>query len=774
MGRFRLRKWGPATNAHYRLILVGLLAAVFAVGLAASYLVHHAANEAIRGSRMLLQETYADSRALERFKTDLLLHERQAYHAYGAIRPDALRDRQAELARRIEQRWSKLGDWGLDADQRTYLISHWRALRAQTRKLYRNLSAADTDWDDARAQLAALHQRRLSMEPLLDHFGRMLEQQAKDGTTRNLANLQYMSRLVAVYTGVIFLIAAAVAGVLWRLARISRTNKALAELPNRNPNPVLTLDGAGVVTYANPGAMAFARRISEGTQSAIDLLPSDLLDAITQSSRGTRDAEVGEHVLQYEWEWLADLGRYHVYIVDVTERRQAEDRLRHLAYEDAITGLPNREGLLEVIRVRLGGYEPSVLTVRLERFDTLLAQHGFQAADELLANAAEALQEAAVAALGKDTVVGRLDGPLFGVVAPPSVSYAMVEKLLERLPREIQTACHRFQTGYRIGVRLPEDEEEGNGASARLKEANAALLAAERSDTTRIVLHDLALETAEAERARVEAYLRDALRTERGLQAYLQPKLDLASRKVVGAELLARWEDPELGRVSPGQFIPVAEQSGLILELGEWVLERAMRILREWQTDPEMAHARLAINVAAPELRQPEWASQVLQRMTAFGVPGSRLEVEVTERIVAGSEDWATVTNLRRLRSAGVHVSIDDFGTGYSSLAYIHRLPINGVKIDKQFVDSLPADNGERPLARVIVEMAEGLGLETVAEGVENEAQEETLAAMGCHQVQGFLFARPMPPGEFSHYLKTRNAERVRSLENGEGPHEGA
>jgi EAL domain-containing protein (putative c-di-GMP-specific phosphodiesterase class I) len=176
--------------------------------------------------------------------------------------------------------------------------------------------------------------------------------------------------------------------------------------------------------------------------------------------------------------------------------------------------------------------------------------------------------------------------------------------------------------------------------------------------------------------------------------------------------------------------------------------------LTEWQDEPAVAESQLAFNVAPPELYDPAWAEDVLVRLQRAGVDPDRLEVEVTERVLAGPEGSVSVDNLARLRAAGVAVSVDDFGTGYSSLAYIHRLPINRVKIDKQFVDPLPIGTQGVSLARVIVEMAEGLGLETIAEGVEHQPQAETLRAMGCGYAQGFLYARPMPAADFPAFAR--------------------
>jgi EAL domain-containing protein (putative c-di-GMP-specific phosphodiesterase class I) len=756
---------------RYRVLLVALIGGVLLLGLGASWLVRDAAREVANSSQQLVQQAFADMRALEALREDLLRHERLAYEAYGAVRPGDLNGRQNQLARRIEGRWARLPEWGLKPQQVATLERHWSKIREQTRRLYDNLRAENTGWEAARSQLATMQEHRQAMRPILRSLNQDLEARAESANSRNRANLDFMARLVTAYTVAILLIAAAVAWILWRLVRASRANRALAEFPHRNPNPVLTLDRTGVVRYANPAAREFAAHLEGAPASPQALFSPETTRRIQRARSGSLEAEHGSRVCRFEWEWLPDLARFHVYVRDVTERRRAEERLRRMAYEDPVTGLPNRSGLLEVLETRLGSGPAGVLTVSLERFDQLTTQYGFEAADAFLSQVGAALGEVAADCLEAGAVVGRLDGPLFGVVASHrGLGSDLAEALLARLPREVQAGGALFQAVYRIGVRPPRASDGAGDGAHLLRDANAALVAAERSEQGRVVEHDEALRAAEDERARVEARLRQALREERGLQAYVQPKLRLDDGAVVGGELLARWNDPDLGWVSPGQFIPVAEQSGLIAELGDWVLERAVGLLARWQARPATQGAHLAVNVAAPELYDPGFADRVLRLLSEWSVPGQLLEVEVTERVLAGPEDWVTVTNLRQLRAAGVAVSVDDFGTGYSSLAYINRLPISHVKVDKQFVDALPASGGARSLAGVIVDMASALGLGTVAEGVETEDQAAELSAMGCHQVQGFLYARPMPAADFPAFLEARNSGPVSVSEPGDRP----
>ncbi|MFA9461376.1 putative bifunctional diguanylate cyclase/phosphodiesterase [Thiohalorhabdus sp. Cl-TMA] len=745
---------------RYRAVLYVLILAILAVGLVASLLVRQAAQDTSRSSRALVREAMGQTRALDAFRTRLLEHERLAYEAYGAVEPDRLAGRQQSVRREISERWPRLSGWGLSRERVARLAEHWSIIRAQSRRLFANLRSPETDWDAARAQLAAMTEHREAMALHLEALQQQLEDRAMAADADNRDNLAFMSRLVTLYAVVIFLIALAVGWVLWRIRSIARENQALAEFPRRNPDSVLTLDGSGRVTYSNPGADRLAGALIGPGAHGGDLLDEATRTAVLERREGSREVERGGRILRIEWGWLADLQKYHLYARDITERRRAENRLRRMAYEDAPTGLPNRQWLLEVLDAR---HRPGVLLVGLDRFGVKVAQGGYQAAYAMLAEVGEALRHAVMERFGAETVVARIDGALFGVVPGDGAALdrADMDSLLAALPREVRTGYALFHTDYRLGVRSFRDGDERAAPADLLRDANTALVSSKRHRISRIVRHDIALRESEDHKARMEAGLREALQRNRGLRLFIQPQVRLSDWTMTGGEFLLRWEDPELGSVPPSQFIPAAEQSGLIVDLGKWVLDQAVAWLAEWNQGAVVPGLYGAVNVAAPELHDPAWAEGVLERLRRHGVAGSALEVEVTERVLAGPEGGATVANLQHLRQAGVRVAVDDFGTGYSSLAYIHRLPIDSVKIDKQFVDPLPAPEGTTPLASVILEMAAGMGLETVAEGIETAEQGEALDAMGCTYGQGFLYARPVPAETFPDCIRKWNARKA-------------
>jgi EAL domain-containing protein (putative c-di-GMP-specific phosphodiesterase class I) len=270
---------------------------------------------------------------------------------------------------------------------------------------------------------------------------------------------------------------------------------------------------------------------------------------------------------------------------------------------------------------------------------------------------------------------------------------------------------------------------------------------------------DPAMQTALDERSALEASLRVAV--EHGqLRLYYQPQLDSA-RRIIGAEALVRWMHPERGLLLPGEFIPLAEETGLILPIGQWLLETACTQIKAWSAGPATNGLRLAVNVSARQFRQPDFVTQIEQVLARTGADPARLKIELTESLVI--DDVAdTIARMQALKVLGVGFSMDDFGTGFSSLSYLKRLPLDQLKIDRAFVRDLANDLNDAAIVQTIITMGKTLGLDVIAEGVETEAQLERLRTFGCAAFQGFLFARPLPLDEFEEFVQRTNVRTVR------------
>ena len=431
-----------------------------------------------------------------------------------------------------------------------------------------------------------------------------------------------------------------------------------------------------------------------------------------------------------------------------------DEMIRHLAGYDAGTGLPNRALFRERVReasarARRTGRPYAVLTLDLDRFSAVNSALGPAAGDEVLIAVAQRL----TAAMREGDVLARIDGDEFGVLAVDHGStgavVAFAQRLLEALRRPIVAAGRDVRVTASIGVALfPVDGED---ADALLTSASAAVRAARQTGGDAYRFYAGALNAGLERRLMLEADLPVAV--ERGeLRVFYQPKVRLSDGRVTSAEALVRWVHPALGVVGPAEFIPVAEAAGLIGAVGEWVLRDACEQIVAWDA-AGLPQIGLAVNLSPRQIARDGAAEAVLATAAAAGLDARRLEVEITEGVLLENERHAAQV-LSALRAAGVTVALDDFGTGYSSLAYLHRLPVDVVKIDRQFVRGLPGDMGSEAIVAAVIALAGALGLSVVAEGVETEAQRVALAERGCDVAQGFYFGAAMPPIEFAATLK--------------------
>jgi diguanylate cyclase (GGDEF)-like protein/PAS domain S-box-containing protein len=434
-------------------------------------------------------------------------------------------------------------------------------------------------------------------------------------------------------------------------------------------------------------------------------------------------------------------------------RLDSEARLAYLAQFDPLTGLPNRTLLadrfsLMIVQARRRGVSLGVLFIDLDDFKLVNDTQGHAAGDELLKEAARRLQSA----VRDGDTVARISGDEFAVIlsdlARPDDAALVAQKIIDRLSSPVLINAQDVVVTASIGIAtFPAD---GADAEALLSAADAAMYRAKQSGRNAFQFFTADINHRTRARAQLGIELRRALERKEFTLAY-QPKIDLMSGQPCGAEALLRWDHPERGRVAPVEFIPVLEETGLIVPVGEWVLRRACEDLKHWQQlgAPAMP---VAVNLSARQFRQHDLESRIRAIVASAGIKPSLIELEITESQLMHDPDHA-VRMLRALGEAGLRIAIDDFGTGYSSLSYLTRFPLASLKIDRSFVADVLDDEADATIVRTIVDMAHTLGFTVIAEGVERDSQAAFLRALGCEQAQGFLFARPMSADEFSSLI---------------------
>ncbi|MFP4614924.1 MAG: EAL domain-containing protein [Thiohalorhabdus sp.] len=436
---------------------------------------------------------------------------------------------------------------------------------------------------------------------------------------------------------------------------------------------------------------------------------------------------------------------------DVTERLALEERLRRLAYFDPLTGLPNRAHLEERLSQALttGEEGKALILLDLDGFKYLNDTLGHSAGDELLRLVARRLEDQTedsdlVARLGGDEFVLFLDRP-----ADAEEAGRMAETVLGALRRPFQVAGHSFPAGASLGITLfPQD---GREISSLLQHADTAMFEAKKAGGSQYRFFSLSLSRAAAERFYVEKSLRCAL-DDGGVQAHFQPILDLAEGRVVGAEALARCWCPDAGWVSPARFIPVAEETGLIHEVGAQVLEQACAAFRAWW-DAGFPLERVAVNLSPVQLHADSLPARIEGVLARHGLAPRHLELEVTEETLLG-DDPAPLQQLATLQGMGIAIALDDFGTGFSSPAYLKRFPASRMKIDRNFISGIDSDPDNQTILRSLLVLADGFGYRVTAEGVETRAEADYLAGLFCQEVQGFLFGHPQSSADFLETLR--------------------
>jgi len=433
-------------------------------------------------------------------------------------------------------------------------------------------------------------------------------------------------------------------------------------------------------------------------------------------------------------------------LTDITPLRTAEARIRHLAYHDALTGLPNRAALNEQLAAALATCPPSapaLVLIDLYQFKDINDAFGDSVGDALLRAFAYRL---AGAARGSDRVA-RTGGDSFAVLVDDCRDAAAAEAACRRVLALVDAPLVGPSGAVTLGVSVGCAWGEPGLSPAELhRRAEFALYEAKRQPANAFRLYDAALAGEVQARRALEADLRTALAAGDQLDVHYQPVIDAGGHRVVGVEALVRWHHPEQGMIPPLRFIPLAEASGLIVPLGEWVLDRAVAMMVRF---PALS---LAVNLSPIELRSPDLDSRILAILARHGMDPRQLQLEVTESTMLAMDGGVELV-LARLREAGVQLVLDDFGTGYSSLSHLHKLAVDRVKIDQSFVRDLARSKDARAIIQAVLGIGQSLGIGVTAEGVEDELQQSFLRSFGCHEYQGYLFSRPLPAAEAAAFL---------------------
>jgi diguanylate cyclase (GGDEF)-like protein/PAS domain S-box-containing protein len=571
--------------------------------------------------------------------------------------------------------------------------------------------------------------------------------------------------------------------------RRSQEQLLLLETSIAKLNDIVMITEAGPLDHPGPRIVfvndAFERQTGYSRAEAIGRTPRLLHGPHTQRAelakiRAALEAAqtVRTELLSYKKDgeafWLemeivpvdhASRGLTHWVIVarDITQRKAAEDEIEHLAFYDTLTQLPNRKLLMDRLEAALSsseaaGASPSgaLMFIDLDHFKVLNDTLGHSKGDLLLQQVAARLSGCVrasdtVARLGGDEFVVMLESLDTDPDAARHKTQLVGDKILAALSEPYDLAGFQHHSTCSIGITSfgRRDEKIGD----LLKQADLAMYQAKAAGRNAVCFFDPAMQAMASANAAINSELREALRAQQFVLHY-QPQVGLGG-KMLGAEALVRWRHPERGLVMPDAFIAQAEESGLILPLGEWVIHSACSQLAEWALQPQTREFSMAVNVSVRQFRDPDFVDMVIRIINDTGIVASRLKLELTETLLASGME-ITIAKMGKLKRQGVTLSIDDFGMGYSALSYLKHLPLDQLKIDRSFVQDILHDPNDAAIARTIIGLAQSLGLGVMAEGVETEAQRALLERFGCECYQGYLFSKPVPIEELGAFVSSR------------------
>lgn len=537
--------------------------------------------------------------------------------------------------------------------------------------------------------------------------------------------------------------------------RIRRCNRRFAELWSLPDDLLLERNDEAIADWMRRSVTdpaAYGHRLSEIAEATL-LQASDVLQL--------HGGRVLERIVMPQCSRGRPIGRVYSFR-DITERVAASRQIETLSRTDALTGLPNRSLLTDRVERALAlaareGEPFAMLLLDIDHFKHINDTLGHAFGDRVLVEIGERLG----ASVRQIDTVARLGGDEFVLLAQRSAAAgaeATARRVMEALQRPFTLDGLNFTVTASIGIALhPED---GASLDELLRHADAAMREVKGAGRAAWRFHAPGHNAGEAElrqRMQLDHAMRQALARDR-FQLHYQPQVAVDTGAIIGAEALIRWRDPELGDISPARFIPVAEESGFIVPIGEWVLRQAVAQAARWHA--EGRPMRMSVNVSALQFRQPGFVEGVARVLADHGLPGRWLELELTESIlIENVED--TLSRVHALAELGVQLAIDDFGTGYSSLGYLKRLPIARLKIDRSFIVDLPGDTSGASIVDAVVNLGRALGLQVIAEGVETEAQRSFLSRCGCHEFQGWLFAPALPAEQFEALLAPQARPRV-------------
>lgn len=743
------------------------------LGTALSMQVYQQAQTVNSNNSELLHQQLPLLQNVSKLAQGLTEHERILYEYYATENRRVLNKSLSDNYAIIEYALSELENHSLPESTQESI----EKLYIQQQQIARSLESAlengsgSERWDEARALLNELTANTRQITPLLSELISDIKNQVSISQSKSSNQLNNMITLVSSFTVVI--LAIAIFGGLLVRTRLheAKEKKRLETLIERSPNPLSSLAWDGSIRYKNPAWLSLETQM----QSEISLETiTPVIEKLLNGPRTQHSWQINSH----EKIFLAtlykhqDLKLFIWYLEDITQRRKAEKELEYLAFNDPLTGLNNRRKM-ELDADYWIEQNPDcylgIVVIGIDRFSQVTASHGFKVGDQIILSIKDRVQQCLEQLQddSPDVSIYRFNGAKF-ILLIKGDNKINIRAWTNKITDDIQNTMLNFIANthghfyLHLSFGASYFPQHGERFSSLLQNADTAYSLARRNGGSQLIEFDNEMAETEKRWLDMEVDMRVAQNKQQFYLMY-QPKVASQNGALRGVEALVRWQHPEKGFISPAEFIPIAEQSGLIIEIGEWILLQACRQTKQWH-EQGIKDLVCAVNISPLQFLHIGFLDTVEKVLQQTGLDPHFLELEITEGVLMHEVSKSTEI-LEQLHNKGLKVSIDDFGTGYSSLSYLKTFPLDKLKIDKSFVDNITSDDADRSIIKTIIDLAKHLNLIVIAEGVEHQSQLAQLIEYGCDEIQGYYFSKPIMPDELNTFINQQK-KSIASLVN--------
>lgn len=748
-------------SLRQRTFIIYLLIVVFGVGLS-GFIVTRGSTIS-KNTANLVNEQLPRIALVGDLRTVMVEHERLLYEYYATTQRDTLLpainltyNELAASAEALQQAFSETVP-ALNAAR-----GQFSQVQLLSQRLDQTLHSASVDWDLARALLVDITAINRSVTPLLDELIKKIHNDGNFVADTINQDIKFTNIFVVSFSILVLIVAGFIGWAVSQYVQESAMRLRLSMFPERNPRPVLSFNWHGKLTYANPAAKLMLEDMPDNIQKIEDLLSDNYLQQFNALKK-TRDryhqwqADVGGRCFDYVVSLLRDQRVFQLHISDITSQKELEQRLRFQAFHDPFTEFPNRRQFELDLELALANFpipKTAIIFSSIDRFDLITSSSGYHVGDLLIKAVAEKLNDIAGLFRSKSQFIHvyHFGSAAFGVLISGmehdnDVWYAW-KQLKNALERPLLIESKEFYVGLSAGVSVTPSH--GTDRAVLIKNADAALTRAKAQGGNNMLMYSDGMALREQHWMKIELELRQAINLKQ-LEVYYQPKISSNNSTLLGAEALLRWRNNSGEYISPEIFIPVAEQSGLIIPIGNWVIRSACMQASVWQHSNMDGKNKpiIAINLSAKQFQYHKFIETVSAIFKETDVNPECIEFEITESSIMQNIE-ASISLMGKLKNMGCGLSIDDFGTGYSSLNYLKKFPVDKLKIDQSFVKNVISSENDRAIVKTIIGLARNLNLRVVAEGVETEEQFQLLSAWGCEEVQGFYFSEAIPANDFT------------------------